>query len=90
MVPPTLGGVSNITDDTILGAVRPQVLVTSPVTAGRCARKEGKMLEQEMQEAGFSLWFRGPRLASDRFLMVFGKTHPGKVASGLDQVEIKK
>jgi len=32
-----------------------------------------KMVEQEMTEAGFSLWFRGPRLAPDRFLLVFGK-----------------
>lgn len=32
-----------------------------------------KMLEQEMTEAGFSLWFHGPRLARDRFLLVFGK-----------------
>ena len=31
------------------------------------------MLEQEMTEAGFSLWFHGPRLARDRFLLVFGK-----------------
>lgn len=32
-----------------------------------------KMVEKEMTEAGFSLWFRGPRLARDRFLLVFGK-----------------
>ncbi|MCP4610848.1 MAG: methyltransferase domain-containing protein [Planctomycetes bacterium] len=32
-----------------------------------------KMVEQEMIEAGFSLWFYGPRLARDRFLLVFGK-----------------
>jgi SAM-dependent methyltransferase len=32
-----------------------------------------RMVEQEMAEAGFSLWFRGPRLARDRFLLVFGK-----------------
>jgi len=32
-----------------------------------------KMVEQEMTEAGFSLSFRGPRLARDRFLLVFGK-----------------
>jgi len=32
-----------------------------------------KTVEQEMAEAGFSLWFRGPRLARDRFLLVFGK-----------------
>jgi predicted methyltransferase len=32
-----------------------------------------KTVEQEMNEAGFSLWFRGPRLARDRFLLVFGK-----------------
>ena len=32
-----------------------------------------KTVEQEMTEAGFSLWFRGPRVARDRFLLVFGK-----------------
>ena len=32
-----------------------------------------RMVEQEMTEAGFSLSFRGPRLARDRFLLVFGK-----------------
>jgi SAM-dependent methyltransferase len=32
-----------------------------------------RMVEQEMAEAGFSLCFRGPRLARDRFLSVFGK-----------------
>jgi predicted methyltransferase len=32
-----------------------------------------KMVEQEMTETGFSLWFYGPRLARDRFLLVFGK-----------------
>jgi predicted methyltransferase len=32
-----------------------------------------KVVEQEMAEAGFSLCFRGPRLARDRFLLVFGK-----------------
>lgn len=32
-----------------------------------------KTVEREMTEAGFSLWFRGPRLARDRFLLVFGK-----------------
>jgi len=31
------------------------------------------MVEQEMADAGFSLWFRGPALAPDRFLLVFGK-----------------
>ena len=30
-------------------------------------------IRREMAEAGFSLWFRGPRLARDRFLLVFGK-----------------
>jgi len=35
-----------------------------------------KTVEQEMREAGFSLWFRGPRLARDRFLLVFGKAQP--------------
>jgi predicted methyltransferase len=32
-----------------------------------------RMVEQEMAEAGFCLCFRGPRLARDRFLLVFGK-----------------
>jgi predicted methyltransferase len=32
-----------------------------------------KVVEQEMAEVGFSLCFRGPRLARDRFLLVFGK-----------------
>jgi len=32
-----------------------------------------KLVEQEMTEAGFTLRFRGPRLARDRFLLVFGK-----------------
>jgi len=32
-----------------------------------------KTVEREMKEAGFTLWFRGPRLARDRFLLVFGK-----------------
>jgi SAM-dependent methyltransferase len=32
-----------------------------------------RMVRQEMAEAGFSLWFRGPGLARDRFLLVFGK-----------------
>jgi len=45
-----------------------------------------KTVEQEMTEAGFSLWFRGPRLARDRFLMVFGKARPEKAASDLGPV----
>ena len=35
-------------------------------------------VEQEMAEAGFRLWFRGPRLARDRFLLVFGKAPAGR------------
>jgi len=34
---------------------------------------------QEMSEAGFFFWFRGPRPARDRFLFVFGKDRPVKV-----------
>ena len=30
-------------------------------------------IKQEMAEAGFFLWFEGPRPAADRFLLVFGK-----------------
>jgi predicted methyltransferase len=37
-----------------------------------------KTVEEEMVEAGFRLWFRGPRLARDRFLLVFGKAPAGK------------
>jgi len=33
-------------------------------------------VKQEMTEAGFFLWFRGPQLARDRFLLVFGRTQP--------------
>jgi predicted methyltransferase len=39
---------------------------------------------QEMTEAGFSLWFSGPRPAADRFLLVFGKTPPADVSPELD------
>jgi len=38
-----------------------------------------KTVEQEMAEAGFFLWFRGPRPAGDRFLFVFGKNQAAKV-----------
>lgn len=31
-----------------------------------------EMVEQEMADAGFSLWFRGSRPADDRFVLVFG------------------
>jgi len=34
---------------------------------------EPQTVEQEMAEAGFHLWFRGPQCAPDRFLLVFGK-----------------
>jgi len=32
-----------------------------------------EMVKQEMTDAGFFLWFRGPRITRDRFLLVFGK-----------------
>ena len=38
-----------------------------------------KTVKQEMAEAGYFLWFRGPRPARDRFLFVFGKIRPEKV-----------
>ncbi len=38
-----------------------------------------KTVKQEMTEAGFFLWFRGPRPARDRFLLVFGKNQPEKI-----------
>ena len=42
-------------------------------------RIQPKTVSQEMSEAGFFLWFRGPQLARDRFLLVFGKYRPTKV-----------
>ena len=36
-------------------------------------------VKQEMTEAGFYLWFHGPRITPDRFLFVFGKIRPEKV-----------
>ena len=36
-------------------------------------------VKQEMTEAGFYLWFQGPRITPDRFLLVFGKIRPEKV-----------
>jgi SAM-dependent methyltransferase len=41
-------------------------------------------VEQEMTEAGFHLWFRGPSCAPDRFLLVFGKAPPEQIASDSD------
>jgi SAM-dependent methyltransferase len=41
-------------------------------------------VEEEMAEAGFHLWFRGPPCASDRFLCVFGKESPGSIAPDSD------
>jgi len=49
-----------------------------------------KTVEQEMTEAGFSLWFRGPRLARDRFLLVFGKARSKKAASGSGPMDTKR
>lgn len=39
---------------------------------------------QEMKEAGFFMWFRGPRPAKDRFLMVFGKRNPQAFSPEVD------
>ncbi|KPJ78001.1 MAG: hypothetical protein AMS14_00300 [Planctomycetes bacterium DG_20] len=36
-------------------------------------------VKEEMAEAGFSLWFEGPRPAADRFLLVFGKSDAQKI-----------
>ena len=38
-----------------------------------------KTVKQEMIEAGFFLWFQGPRPARDRFLLVFGKNQPENI-----------
>ena len=43
-----------------------------------------EVVEREMAEAGFFLWFRGPRLAPDRFLLIFGKTQSGKISPEVD------
>jgi len=37
---------------------------------------EPKTVIQEMTKAGFHLWSENPRPAPDRFLLVFGKSHP--------------
>lgn len=37
-------------------------------------------VKQEMADAGLYLWFSGPELAPDRFLLVFGKNHPEEIA----------
>jgi len=36
-------------------------------------------VKKEMAEAGFHLWFSGPRITPDRFLLIFGKVRPEKV-----------
>ncbi len=41
-------------------------------------------VEQEMAEAGFCLWFRGRPCAGDRFLLVFGKESPERLAPERD------
>jgi len=41
-------------------------------------------VEQEMTEAGFHLWFRGPPCAPDRLLLVFGKQSPESIAPDKD------
>lgn len=41
---------------------------------------EPNAVRKEMAKAGFFPWFRGPRPARDRFLLVFGKTRPNKVS----------
>jgi len=42
-------------------------------------RIQPKAVRQELSEAGFFLWFRGPRPVRDRFLLVFGKARPEEV-----------
>jgi len=42
-------------------------------------KMQPEAVKQEMSEAGFFLWFRGPQLARDRFLLVFGKARSEKV-----------
>lgn len=39
---------------------------------------------RELEEAGFYLWFRGPQVAADRFLLVFGKTPDGLLSPAID------
>lgn len=40
---------------------------------------EPETVKQEMAEAGFFLWFEGPELAPDRFLLVFGKAEAERI-----------
>jgi predicted methyltransferase len=42
------------------------------------------MVKRELAAAGFALWFTGPRLAADRFLLVFGKTAAAQVGPESD------
>ncbi len=41
-------------------------------------------VREEMTSAGFTFRFEGPRLAPDRFLLVFGKSDPAKIAPEQD------
>jgi len=41
-------------------------------------------VEREMAEAGLFLWFRGPAVSADRFVLVFGKVRPGKIPPEAD------
>ncbi len=47
-------------------------------------RIAAETVTQEMTKAGFSLWFRGPQLSPDRFLLVFGKTPADKIQPEAD------
>lgn len=42
------------------------------------------VVKQEMAEAGLVLWSEGPRLAPDRFLLLFGKTKPEELTPEAD------
>lgn len=43
-----------------------------------------RQVKEEMAAAGFSLWFEGPRPASDRFLHVYGTRKPSEVRPEAD------
>ncbi|MDH4238780.1 MAG: hypothetical protein OEW48_04395 [Phycisphaerae bacterium] len=47
--------------------------------ASHCKKIRPETVEQEMADAGFYLWFYGPRITPDRFLLVFGKIRPEKI-----------
>ena len=66
----------------ILDREAPKPLSRREASHRRAIRPEAVI--KEMEEAGFSLWRRGPRPAPDRFLLCFGKVPSGELWRELD------